>query len=61
MNVASCPMKTSSSIVTLSQMNVWLWILQFAPNDRNPNSRIVGGDAENVVEQWVAEPVVGGA
>ena len=26
-----CPTKTSSSIVTPSQMNVWLWILQRAP------------------------------
>ena len=31
MNVTPWPMKTSSSMVTPSQMNVWLWILQFLP------------------------------
>ena len=31
MNVTECPTKTSFSIVTPSQMNVWLWILQRAP------------------------------
>ena len=30
-NMTPCPTKTSSSIVTPSQMNEWLWILQFAP------------------------------
>ena len=30
-NMTPCPMKTSSSIVTPSQMKVWLWILQAAP------------------------------
>ena len=31
MNVTPWPMKTSSSIVTPSQMNVWLEILQLLP------------------------------
>ena len=31
MNMTPCPTKTSSSIVTPSQTNVWLWILQRAP------------------------------
>src|SRR3954447_17533073 len=31
MNITPCPTKTSSSIVTPSQMNEWLWILQFEP------------------------------
>jgi hypothetical protein len=31
MNMTPCPTKTSSSIVTPSQMNVWLWILQLEP------------------------------
>src|SRR4029079_18990924 len=30
-NITPWPTKTSSSIVTPSQMNVWLWILQRAP------------------------------
>ena len=30
-NITPWPMNTSSSIVTPSQMKVWLWILQFAP------------------------------
>src|SRR5260370_10939365 len=33
MNVTPCPMNTPSSIVTPSQMNVWLEILQFLPTD----------------------------
>ena len=32
-NMTPWPTKTSSSIVTPSQMNVWLWILQRAPID----------------------------
>ena len=31
MNMTPWPTKTSSSIVTPSQTNVWLWILQRAP------------------------------
>ena len=30
-NITPWPMKASSSIVTPSQMKVWLWILQAAP------------------------------
>jgi hypothetical protein len=30
-NSTPCPTNTSSSIVTPSQTNVWLWILQRAP------------------------------
>ena len=33
MNITPWPTKTSSSIVTPSQTNVWLWILQRAPMD----------------------------
>ena len=34
MNVTLCPIKTLSSIVTPSQMKVWLEILQFFPTLR---------------------------
>ena len=34
MNVTPCPMKTSSSIVTPSQINVWLEILQLLADRR---------------------------
>jgi hypothetical protein len=48
MNVTLCPMNALSSIVTPSQMNVWLEILQLLPNlgvfldlDERTNFRVV--------------------
>ena len=45
MNITPWPTKTSSSIVTPSQMKVWLWILQRAPMTRRAGSRRTGRSA----------------
>ena len=64
-NITPCPTKTSSSIVTPSQMNVWLWILQLRADhraaldlDERPDPRVVADRAAVEVRERVDDDVL---